>query len=163
MELADREAWPTPVLGVQYAHEGGIAGPDNDIVLGTLELPLPLWQRNQSERARSRAEAATSLAEEESEARALEARIARAHAELTTAVARLEAFGANVTPALADSLALLERGFGAGEIPLMDLILARQRFLGAERDRLDAHADYYRALADLESASGSELYGRGEP
>jgi cobalt-zinc-cadmium efflux system outer membrane protein len=158
VELADREAWPVPVLGVELTREGPTSGVSNNILLGTLQLPLPLWQRNQGERAQSRAEAAALRAEEHLDGHALEARVARAHAELSHAVARLDVFAAS-TLTLTESLALIERGFAAGELPLIELLSARQRFLDTEKSRLDAHGEYYRALADLENAAASELAG----
>jgi cobalt-zinc-cadmium efflux system outer membrane protein len=155
--LADREAWPTPVVGVQLAREGAAGSPASYILLGTLELPLPLWQRNQGERARARVDEEVARAEEDVAARLLRARIAHAHAELQSAAGRLALFTASVTPSLEDSLALLRRGFDAGEIPLLDIAVARERFLQAQRDALRAHADYHRARAELESAMGAEL------
>lgn len=155
--LADREAWPAPVLGVEVAREGSADGPASHIVLGTLEVPLPFWQLNQAERARSRVDEEVARAEESATSRALRARIARAHAELASASERLLIFTSGVAPQLEDSLSLLRRGFDAGELPLLDVAVARERFLAAQRDALTAYADYYRALAELEFAAGAEL------
>lgn len=159
VELADREAWPVPVIGVELTREGPTGGAGNSIVLGTLQLPLPLFQRNQGERAQSRAQAAALRAEEDLEQQAIESRLARAHADLSLAVARLDVIAAS-TPSVADTLALIERGFAAGELPLIDVLAARQRLLDAERARLEAYAEYYRALAELESAAASDLVER---
>jgi len=163
-ELADRQAWPVPVLGVELAREGSVGSPTNYIVLGTLQLPLPLWQRNQGERAQWRAEGAFHRAEGDMERHALAVRLARAHGELSSAAARLDVYTGETATALSDTLTLVERGFAAGEIALVELLAARQRLLGVETARLDAYADYYRALADLESASGRDFrVTRGAP
>lgn len=156
-ELADREAWPSPVLGVQFTREGSAGSPANYIVLGTVGVPIPFWQLNQGERARARVDEGVARAEESATARALRSRIARAHAELSSASERLALFTSSVSPSLEDSLALLRRGFDAGELPLLTIAVARERFLQAQRDALVAYADYYRALAEMESALGSEL------
>jgi cobalt-zinc-cadmium efflux system outer membrane protein len=157
VELADREAWPAPVFGALVAREGSAGSPANYIVLGTLGLPLPFWQLNQGERARARVDEDVALAEESATARAVRARIARSHAELTSASERLSLFTSTVAPQLEDNLALLRRGFDAGEIPLLNVAVARDQFLAALRDALIAYADYYRALAELEFAVGAEL------
>lgn len=157
VELADREAWPMPVLGMQVAREGAAGSPANYIVLGTLGLPLPFWQLNQGERARRRVDEDVAQAEERATVRALQARIARAHAELVAAGERLSLFTSNVIPPFEESLALLRRGFEAGEISLLNIAVARERFFAARRDALAAYADYYRAFAELEFAAGSEL------
>jgi cobalt-zinc-cadmium efflux system outer membrane protein len=159
VELADREAWPAPVFGALVAREGSAGSPANYIVLGTLGLPLPFWQLNQAERARARVDVDVARAEESATARALRARIARAHAEVASASERLSLFTSTVAPQLENNLALLRRGFDAGEIPLLNVAVARDQFLAALRDALIAYADYYRAHAELEFAVGAELPG----
>ncbi|MBI2374975.1 MAG: TolC family protein [Deltaproteobacteria bacterium] len=155
--LADREAWPTPVLGAQVARESASEGPPSYVVLGTIAAPLPFWQRNQGERARARAAVDVAEAKEISTARALRSRVVRTHGELSVAVARLAIFTSSVAPSLEDNLALLRRGFEAGELSVLALATARERFLEAQRDALSAYADCARARSELESAAGAEL------
>ena len=157
VELADREAWPAPTLGAHFAREGSASGPSSEIVLGSLELPLPLWDRAQGERAQRRADEAVTRAEESVASRALGARIARAHSELTMAFGQLELFRTGVSTSLGDGLALLERGFDAGELSLSSVVAARERLLQAEQGALRAYADYFGALIELESAVGADL------
>jgi cobalt-zinc-cadmium efflux system outer membrane protein len=157
VELADREAWPTPTFGVQVAREGSAGSPANYIVLGTVGFALPLWQQHQGERARRRVDLDVARAEEEAAARAILARLARAHAELEVAVERVGLARAGVLPALEESLTLLQRGFDAGELPLFEVSFARERFLAAQRDAIAAHGEYCRALAELEYAVGAAL------
>lgn len=165
VDLADREAWPTPTLGVSLTREGRGGVPTEDpsyIVLGTLGLPLPFWQRNQGERARARVDEDVARAEESTTERVLRARIARAHSDLRAAAERLHVFTSAVTPSLEDSLTLLRRGLDAGELSLIDVAVARERFLQTQRDALAAYEDYYRALVELEYVVGSELPGAPE-
>lgn len=160
VELAEREAWPTPVLGVQVVREGAVTSPPNYSVLGTVGVPLPLWQRNHGERARRRAEARRAEVEQAVAANALRAEVARAHAELSAARARVELYRQSVAPELESSLDLLRRGLTAGELSFGEVAAARERLLGAERDALGAWADYHAALAALEHASGVESPAR---
>jgi cobalt-zinc-cadmium efflux system outer membrane protein len=159
-ELADREAWPTPIFGVSVAREGrGATATESTsyIVLGTVGLPLPFWQLNQGERARAHVDVEVARTEESTTARTLRARIARAHSALRAAAERVQVFTSAVTPSLEDSLALLRRGLDAGEISLLDVAVARERFLQTQRDALSAYEDYYRALVELEYVVGAEL------
>jgi cobalt-zinc-cadmium efflux system outer membrane protein len=156
VDLADREAWPSPVFGASVQREAHGPAP-NYIVLGTLGIPLPFWQRHQAERARARADEDVAQTEQSAAATILRARIARAHSELEAAAERIRLFTSTVTPSLEDSLSLLRRGFDAGEIPLVNVAVARERFLQTQRDALGAYADYYRALAELEAAVGADL------
>lgn len=155
--LAEREAWPTPSIGVQVAREGSAGSPANYVVLGTLGVPLPLWQVAQGERARRQVDREVAQAEQAVAQVALRTQIAQAHAELSAATDRLALFTSGVAPQLAESLDLLRRGFQAGELPLLNVSVARERFLAAENEALDAYADYYRARADLEYAVGTPL------
>ena len=123
----------------------------------TLGVTLPLWRRNAGERARARVDENVVRAEERAAERALRSRIAEAHSALDFAARRVALFAAEVRPSLADSLALLQRAFDAGELPLLLVATARERFLRARGDALEAYADYYRALAELDFAMGAEL------
>jgi cobalt-zinc-cadmium efflux system outer membrane protein len=157
LALQEREAWPTPSLGVELTREGNPIEGQNVILLGSLTVPLPFWQLNQEGRASARAERAVAVADERRSASVLLARIARAHAELQTAAARVHVLVSGVGASLETTLALLQKGFAAGELPIFEVALARERFLAARRDTLDAYADYYRALAEFERATGTTL------
>lgn len=156
-ELADREAWPVPTLGVQVAREGSAGSPANYIVLGQVGLPLPVWQQNRGERAKTRVDEAVAQTEQSLAVRAWRLRVLRAHAELATASERLTLLTIEVTPSLGAGLALLKKGFEAGELPLLNVTAFRERFLQAQRTTIDAWADYHRARAELEFALGAEL------
>jgi outer membrane protein, heavy metal efflux system len=161
-ELAGRDAWPTPTLGVTFTREGR-NGPDEEVahtVLGTIGLPLPLWQRNQGERARVLVEADLAHRDQAATAQVLRARIARSHAELAAATERLNLITSAIAPSLEGSLELLRRGFAAGEIALLDVAVAREHFLDTRRDALAAYMDYYRALAEFDYLVGGSATER---
>jgi cobalt-zinc-cadmium efflux system outer membrane protein len=157
--LADKEAWPTPVLGVHFEREGAVdpSSPTNYILLATIGVALPFFHTNQAERARARADASVAVAEADAAARARAARIAQAHADMQSSYERAALLQKSANAPLEDSLQLLQRGFDSGEIPLLEVAVARERFLQAQRDTLDAYADYYRARAQLEDAVGRAL------
>jgi cobalt-zinc-cadmium efflux system outer membrane protein len=159
-DLAAKEGWPAPALGAELSREGGVDGAAEWIVLGTLRLPLPLWQRNQAERERTRAAQAVAEAELEASSHALVVQIRRAASELDAAAERVKLSAAS-TAASEDSLSLLRRGLEAGELGLLDVTVARERFLAAEVAALAARADYEQAWLELERAVG-EVVG-GEP
>lgn len=159
IEVAKRVGLPTPVLGAQVAREGSAGSPANYIVLGTLGVTLPVWQRNQGEQAARRVERDVAAAEESAAERAQTAGVARARARLIAATRRVQLFAPRAQPELEQNLALLRRGVDAGEFSLLDVAVARERFLSAERNALMARADYFTALADYELAVGAPLPG----
>ncbi len=157
--LTDREAWPSPSLGLAYAHErdpGAAQGVHIGMV--TLGLPLPLWNRNQGERARASAGLTVARAEQDAALALIAVRLVEARAVVEVAAQRIEAFGSEIIPAFAGNLSLLERAFELGEIDLLQVMVARGRFLEIERDALAAYEDYFSAIAQLEELLGAEVW-----
>jgi cobalt-zinc-cadmium efflux system outer membrane protein len=153
--LADREAWPAPTLGVQLAREGSVGSPANFIVLGSVELDLPLWSRNPEQRAASRAERDIAREQALLGSRSLEVSLLAAHAALAAAAERIGQLGSDARGAFDHGLSLLERGLANGEFSALTVSAARERLAQAELLVLDAYADYYRARAELTHALGA--------
>lgn len=155
---AERASWPKPQVGVAYALEGGGFSPlsGDHIVLGTLGVPLPLWQRNQGERARAKAELGLAEAELQAARIELPARLARTQARVDAAALRVEAYERDIVPSVENSLSLLRKAFELGEVDVTEVMLGRERLLAARRELLDAYEEYFRALGDLESEIGAE-------
>jgi cobalt-zinc-cadmium efflux system outer membrane protein len=155
VELADREAWPAPTLGVQLVREGSVGSPANFIVLGSVEVGLPLWSRNQEERGRNRAEEQIASERAALVARALETRVLAAHAALAAAGQRITLLVSHTAGAFEQGLVLLERGLASGEFSALLVSATRERLAQTELLALDAFADYYRARAELTHALGA--------
>lgn len=152
---ARRDAWPHPSVGVYMAREREPGTPiASRVVLATISLPLPLWQRNQAERARARARLRIAGTERALLARTLIRERRRAADALDTAARRLEIYAADVLPRFSESLVLLRRAFELGEIDLLEVFVERERFLRLQDEALDVYVDYIGAARDLELASG---------
>ncbi|MCC7540202.1 MAG: TolC family protein [Deltaproteobacteria bacterium] len=157
--VADREASVRPALGVRYQVEGlGAAEGTQHVVLGVLELPIPAFRRNQGERARARADVVVAEAEHRAAMATVRASVARARAAVVAAAERVRSYGIDVLPRVEDTIAQLGRSFELGEIDLLDVLVARERFLRIQSDVLDAQLDYFVALAELERAAGVEIW-----
>ena len=133
-------------------------GAANDILIGSLSLPLPVAQRNQGERARSHADLEVARAELDAAHALLAGTIAEAHSQATAAAERVRSYGAEVLPKIEENLNLLRRAFELGEIDLLELSIGRERFLRIQNDALTAHLDYFVAIAGLERAVGVDLW-----
>ncbi|MFO0606624.1 MAG: TolC family protein [Polyangiales bacterium] len=166
--LADRAAWPQPSVGVQYRHEGNPTseGP-YDIVMGTLTVPLPVFQRNQGDRARSRSDVDVARAELAAARVQLAGQLAEARAVMAAAAQRTRAYGTEILPRFEENLTLLRRSFEVGQIDVLELLVGRERFLRIQSDALAAQLDYFVSLAALERLVGIELWEddhhEGEP
>lgn len=159
VEREDREGTLEPTLGVRYGRE---AEPESvaHVIVGTLQIPIPIWQRNQAGRARARAERGVRRAEAYVFTSTLDARLAEAMVRVEAAEARTEIFGRELLPAFAQNLEKLQRAFELGEIDTLQLAQIQSRLLVAQDAALAALEDYYDALAELEGLSGVELLGQ---
>ncbi|HEX9620023.1 MAG TPA: TolC family protein [Polyangiaceae bacterium] len=158
VRAADRDAWPEPSLGVRVAREGAANEANATVVLGTLSLPLPLFQTNRGPRAKARAEARVVTAERAAFSSELESRIERNRTSVVAAARRVRTYGSEILPTFEESLRLLVRAFELGEIDVLQVSVARERFLRLQSDALDAYSDYFEAVAELEASVGTDLF-----
>jgi cobalt-zinc-cadmium efflux system outer membrane protein len=158
--LAERDAWPEPTVGVSVARESAPGGGEApaDIFMLTVGVPLPLWRRNQGERARAVARAR--LADDQRAANAIRLRseLTAAVAELDAAAARVAVFDRDVMPNLETNLRLLERAYTLGEVDAHQVSQTRERLLNAARQALAARIAFYDAAATLEGLAGVEIW-----
>jgi cobalt-zinc-cadmium efflux system outer membrane protein len=158
VDLADREAWPRPSLGVRYEHESDRGSEGSyDIWMGAVTLPLPVFARNQGARAAARADSSVAQAELAAAERLLEVQVAQARSEVVAAAERTRAYGTEIVPRFEENLALLRRSLELGEIDLLSLGVGRERFLKIQTDALSAQLDYFTAHDALERVIGVEL------
>ena len=148
--LAAREAIPSPRVGVSFGKEESA-----QIVLGVLSMEIPLFDRNQTARGVSRVRAQQA----EQAVAALEQRIAQ-EVELSvervrTARETVEAFGGDALRALEENEALVTRGYEAGELDFLQLLLMRREMLDARREYIEALAELHSAEAQLDRVLGA--------
>lgn len=155
---AERDAWPEPALGVQVTREGAPSGQEQTIVLGSVSLPIPLFQRNQQARATARAEARIADAQRAAFSSQLGNRVEQARTAVVAAAARVRGYGHEILPTFEENLRLIERSFELGEIDILQVAVARERFLRIQTEALDAYGDYFQAVAELEAAIGTAVW-----
>lgn len=159
VEVARRDVWPRPSLGVQYRREGN-PSPERpyDIVLGGISVAIPSFQTNQGGRAEARADVRVADAELQAATLLLDGRIVQARSEVVAAAERVRSYGTEILPKFEENLSLLRRSFELGEIDLLALLVGRERFLRIQSDALGAHLDYFVAIAALERVVGIDLW-----
>ncbi|ACY16809.1 outer membrane efflux protein [Haliangium ochraceum DSM 14365] len=155
---ADRDAWPEPSVGIELMREGGPAGMEETVVLGTLSLALPVAQRNQQARAQARAELRVAEAEGNAFGSQLGIRIEQHRTAVVAAAAQVRGYAREILPMFEENLRLIQRAFELGEIDILQVSVARERFLRIQSDALDAYTDYFDAVAELEAAIGADLW-----
>lgn len=148
-EIADARAMPELSVGARYAREE-----DRDILLGTVGLTLPFFERGAvaSEEARARATALRATIERTKRGLALHAESARARAErLSRALEPLTAAAA----ALAETELVLRRAYDRGERALADVLAVRRELTEARREALEHQLAIVEAELDRRAALGA--------
>ena len=158
VSLTEREAWPNPSVGVQFSREGAPGGGSAEhILLGILSVPIPSFGLNQAERAGAQARLEVALSEQDALRSVLVARLERLRTAVDAATARMQAYGQDILPRFVENLLLIRRAFQLGEIDLLQVSVAVDRFLSIQLEALDANVDYAAAVAALEAEVGTEL------
>lgn len=158
---AKRRSWPNPTLGVLYENEAQLGPAPQQILSGTLSVPIPVWVGSAPDRARARAGIAEAEAELSASASTLGAQIVQARQRADSGAERARLYGTEILPTLETNLGLLQKAFELGEIDILQVMVAQERFLRTQQDALQAFADYYEAWAELEAIVGGELHGSG--
>jgi cobalt-zinc-cadmium efflux system outer membrane protein len=156
--LAEKDASAVPFFGLGFSSEGTGSGATEAIAMFNFGVSFPVWQKNQGDRARARAEKDIAEAQSESLKLLLQGRIAKGVESINASVERIAVFGEEILPNFESNLALLQRAFELGQIDILEVGVARERFIEIESQALDAYADYYRAIAELEAELGAELW-----
>ena len=154
IEREDRAAWPDPAVGFSYGREAEAGGAAH-VWLGTIRVPLPVWERNQAARSRARAALDLVRAEQTAFETTLRVRIAAAVARVNAAAESVKVYDTDILPAFEGNLTKLQRAFELGEIDVLQLSLVQQRILVTQQDALNALNDYYDGLAALEALLGT--------
>lgn len=158
-QVAEREAWVEPTFGVRFSREGApLGGTAQTIVVGTLSVPVPLVQFNQGPRAEALARVNIKDAERAAFASQLESSIELHRTAVLSAAARVRTYGGEILPTFEENLRLIQRAFELGEIDILQVSVARERFLKIQTDALDAYSSYFQAIADLEGTIGTDLW-----
>lgn len=156
VSAADRDGWPHPRLGAYFSTEGeaGTVQRQN-VVLGIVGLPLPVWQRNQAARARARADVRVAQAERQAVQYSLAQQIRGAAFAVNTAAERVASYAREVLPKFEANMDLLERAYKLGETSLVEVLVARERFLKIQSEAIESYNNYYQAVFETERTVGA--------
>lgn len=157
--LARAEVWEGIRVGIQYTYDQSMEEPEGlgtDHFLGlAVTIPLPLWDQKKG------------LVEERTAQRkAGQARLRAAQLDLENALAstlrrasllesRLATFDSQTLEPVSKSLEDLTSAFESGRVDMRDLFIVREQLGRLRLERISLQAQLARALADLESTTGS--------
>jgi len=157
-DLARREIWPDLTVGLGYGQRAGDMGTER-MGSAMIGLSIPVFARQRQLRMRDEANAMRQMATAElADARAtVRARIGELLAELDRARTLVQLYRTEVIPQAEASVQSAFSSYRVGTVDFMTLVDA-QMSLNQYRQELHQHlADYGRAIAGIEAATGREL------
>ena len=120
----------------------------------TVTVPLPFFQRNQAGMGQATTELTQAEIERSAGTRDAEAQVRRLWQRLQLQSDRVQRLQRNVIAASADNQQLAARSRQAGQIGLLEQLLVNRQALDAERELIDALAEFQATRIELESAAG---------
>ncbi len=154
--LADALAKPDPELSVAWARS---AVDGNNAVIVGVRVELPLWNRNQGNRAAARAGLQRATIELGALRNTVEREVRTAVRRYRVATEAVAAFDQQVVGSLAENLKLAHETLAAGKLGLLEVNAVRRDLVDSQLTYLDAITEAVEARAALERATGRALEG----
>lgn len=151
-QSAERSAYPELRAGARYAREDAA-----NIVLGTLAIELPFFERNQNERAIADGRAQQAALAFEATARGIEREVELARRQYAAAKRATRAYAGEVLKAMEENLSLAAEAYRAGKFDFIQLTLVRRETLDARRGYIESLEALNLAEAELLRAVGGAL------
>ena len=116
-----------------------------------LTIPLPFFDRNRAEIHAAEAQQQVDTIEISSQARKISREVMAAFLTLKNAQKTLKFYEGDSVKLLNENLKLTRTAYELGEAKLLEVILMQNEFVEMRFAYLEALADYYKALAQLEA------------
>jgi cobalt-zinc-cadmium efflux system outer membrane protein len=155
LTLAQRQAIPDPVASVSYTHDNFVAAGNQPNSLNfSLTIPLPIFDRGQTEAARARRRIATNEAAARSLTSSALRGLSAQRAQLQILSTRARLLEEQAVPRARSVVERTEAAFRRGGVAFPDVLLARRAFEELELDRIEVAAAAHRASINVRRATG---------
>ena len=153
--VAQAEVRGDVTVGATYGYERSATG-DADHLLGVkMSIPLPLRNKNQGRLRELRAERTRAQREIEALELAVVSEVATARQRATQFLKIADDYRVAVLPLGATAERDLTAAYQQGQVPLFQVIQSQQQRLVLEAGALEATSAYARALAELQTTTGT--------
>ncbi len=119
-----------------------------------VSVSLPLFNRNQGAKAESETAIAQARRRREFVETVVRSDVASAYARYEAARAALAIYEQGVLARSLENIRSIRGAYEVGAFRVTDLLVEQRRYIDSQRDFIEALAERYRALADLQSAIG---------
>lgn len=158
LELAKRLPDPSVILGTKRSEELG----RNQLVLG-LNVPLPLWDRNQGNVLQALRQADKAQAELDAARLRVQTQCHALSTQMQAAHVQAKTLREDVLPAAQTVWQASVTGFELGKFTFMDMLDAQRTLLQARSQYLNALSAYHRAAADMDRLLGIDTTNSNTP
>lgn len=142
--------------GARYSNEGS---GDGGFVVG-VEMPWPLFDRNEGNIRSARARVRAVEHERESARRDLVRQLSAAYRDLTAAFQEAKAVEAELFPAAEETLNAMEAGYARGQFSQIAVLESRQTLFAVREAYLDALKRYAAAKTEIEALTRPSQFTR---
>lgn len=153
-------AVPDVTLSPAYRHHND--PPAAEVAVATVQVPLPLFDRNQGNIRAARVELAKVGPLRQAAAARLHAELADAYRGAVAARGEISLLETRVLPAARDTFRLLNEGYGLGKFNYLEILDARRTLASARQRLLTARAAYQTAAARIEALTGGPFANPGK-
>jgi cobalt-zinc-cadmium efflux system outer membrane protein len=152
LRLAQARRIPNISVGPLYKLDN-----EDQVIGGTLSIPLPLFNRNQHEITTAMANLQVGQTEVEARTLAVKQEVAAAYARLQLAERRLAAYSKTYIDNLVESGTFARKAYEAGEISIFEFSVTLDRLIQTRFRYLEAVLAYRQAEAELKAQAPSCL------
>ncbi len=159
MVVERRSAYPETTLGLSVSHQfqRSIGAPDVTAWGASLEVALPLFNRNQGNRAKAASAASQSEHELQAALVELRAEVAQAVQGLATALENARAVAQTELGIAAQVRDSFRKAYELGGRSLVETLDAQRSYRETYRAYITSRADYYRALHRYHASLGQKV------
>lgn len=157
VKMEKRQRWPVINADITV-NQFDPTQPGVDII-GGLSFEIPLFSLRSGAIARARAQREVAAAEAAADAQHLSADLQDTYRRAEGAAKRAQALATDVVPAMEAASQMAEQGYRIGRMDLFQLLDTQKSLIESKLEQIEATAEWVRACADLERASGQKLEG----
>ena len=157
LKLAKALRYPDPIVGGNFTMQGPFGGSNQQLYGLTLEVPLPVFDRNQGGIVQSQVAIQTAQADLQKTTLKVQNEIEVAFQNLTQSQRLIEAYHAGVLEDARTTFSILEKAYQKGGVTLLDLLDAARTSRTILQNYLEALFEYQRNLFLLERAAGQDI------
>ena len=146
---ADVEPIPDVTLTAGYQRNTSPDEVTNNLGVLTVGIPIPVWNRNQGNRAAAMAAIRRAMADYGVVQLDLDRRLAAAWGRYAAAQAQIERYAGKLLPAAERTVSLTRKGYEAGQIDLIRLFASQRSLVQARLGYLDVQGQQWQAAAEI--------------